>query len=277
MPEFVKKTLTGYRPAGKSTLAIDVTHVIMPAEEYDGMIKKYEDEIYHKEHELREEQERHREEITSLHRNLGREYSKKSTKEWSKYRDELSDKDKIIEAREKDISDLNDRIVALEQDVETEKSLNANLLRIARERGNQERGVTPKKEHHGYVTVSSSQTIDRVQVPDPRISWKTELVTENRVVWKSVLQTPYSVLLPIDSIASTIHDDLMLKVLGEMGVDTWTECENGCYPEDDTECVMYRWQFRTSRDGYWEVEIWTTGPVIILERNLVRKQDAKKG
>ena len=212
-----------------------------------------------------------------MHRNLGREYSKKSTKEWSKYRDELSDKDKIIEAREKDISDLNDRIVALEQDVETEKSLNANLLRIARERGNQERGVTPKKEHHGYVTVSSSQTIDRVQVPDPRISWKTELVTENRVVWKSVLQTPYSVLLPIDSIASTIHDDLMLKVLGEMGVDTWTECENGCYPEDDTECVMYRWQFRTSRDGYWEVEIWTTGPVIILERNLVRKQDAKKG
>lgn len=267
----------GYKPAGKSTRAIGVTHVIMPAEEYDGMIKKYEDEIYHKEHALWEEQERHREEITSLRRNLGREYSKKSTEEWSKHRDELSDKDKIIEAREKDISDLNDKIVALEQDVETEKSLNANLLRIARERGNQERGVTPKKEHHGYIIISSSQTNDRVQIPDPRISWKTELVTESRVVWKSVLQTPYSVLLPIDSIASTIHDDLMLKVLGEMGVDTWEECENGCYPEDGDTCIMYKWTFRTSREGYWEVEIWTTGPVIILERNLVRKQDAKKG
>ena len=276
MPEFVKRTLTGYKPAGNSTLDIDVTHVIMPVKEYDGMIKKYEDEIYRIEHVLREEQERHRDEITSLRRDLGREYSKKSTEEWSKYRDDLSDKDKIIKAREKDISNLNNRIVSLEQDVETEKSLNANLLRIARERSNQEREITPKKEHHGYIIISSSQTIDRVQVPDPRISWKKEVVTENRVVWKSVLQTPYSIFLPIDSIASTIHDELMLKVLGEMGVDTWTECENGCYPEDDTSCIMYRWQFRTSRDGYWEVEIWTTGSVIIPERSFVRKQDAKK-
>lgn len=279
MPEFVKKTLTGYRNAGDSTLAIDVTHVIMSAEEYDGMIRKYEDEISQKERSIQKERERYESEITNLRRNLEREYAQKTAEEWNKHRDALYEKEKIIKAKDREISALIERIQVLEQDIETAKSLNENLLRIARERGNQNRSITPKKEHHGYITISSSQTIDRVQIPDPRTSWKTELVTENRVVWKSVLQTPYSVLLPIDSIASTIHDELMLKVLGEMGVDTWTECENGCYPVDDRTCIMYRWLFRTSRDGYWEVEVWTTGPVTILESNLMpkkRSEEAKR-
>ena len=279
MPEFVKRTLTGYKPAGTSTLSVNVTHVLMPVGEYDDMVKKHRDEISKWERILQKERDRHNNELSNLRRGLEKEYSQKMTKEQSKHRDELSDKDKTIKAREKDISDLTEKVQTLEQDVLTEKSQNANLLRIARERGNQDRGVTPKKEHHGYIMVSSSQTVDRVQVQDPKVSWKTELIIESRIVWKTVLQTPYSILMPIDTIASTIHDELMLKVLGEMGVDTWVECGNGCYPENGNTCVMYKWTFRTSRDGYWEVEVWTTGPVMILERNLMPKssQTNRKG
>lgn len=276
MPEFVKKTLAGYKPAGASTLSADVTHVLMPVSEYNDMMKKHRDELFKWECNLQKEQERHRDELSDLRRRLEKEYSQKATREWSKHRDELYNKDKVIEARDEEITHLKKKIQDLEQDVLTEKSQNTHFLRIARERGNQDRGITPKKEHHGYIFVSSSQTTERVQVSYARGSWEADRMTVSKSVWKTVLQTPYSILLPIDAIGGTIHDDLMWKVLGEMGVDTWTECENGVYPDDDSVCVMYKWIFRTSREGYWEVEVWTTGPVIIREPNLLRKQEGKR-
>jgi len=34
-------------------------------------------------------------------------------------------------------------------------NLNANLIRINKERANAKRGLTPKKEHHGYIVLDS--------------------------------------------------------------------------------------------------------------------------
>ena len=39
-----------------------------------------------------------------------------------------------------------------------QRALNANLLRISRERANADRKLKPKKEHTGYVVVVSEET-----------------------------------------------------------------------------------------------------------------------
>ena len=53
------------------------------------------------------------------------------------------------------------KLAAEQQESALQRELNANLLRITKERANAERDLKPKKEHTGYVVLTSAEKESR--------------------------------------------------------------------------------------------------------------------
>lgn len=85
----------------------------------------------------------------------------------------------------KSLDDLNEELEKAQDEGMYLAGLNENLLRIARERANADRKLKPKKEHTGYVVLSSTEKEYRYKID--RRNWKTV------VLWETVLQSPYSI------------------------------------------------------------------------------------
>lgn len=175
----------------------------------------------------------------------------------------------------------------MEESLKKQQNLNNNLKRIARERANAARGLTPKKEHRGYVVLFSAQYKQRYRVDHDFDEWRKEnpytnksefVAYENKVadVWHSVLQTPYDASLPLNQVKDDIWDDLMHSVLYPLGFRqaqpvekngeyrTWTsKNEEGTVRE---LCGLYRWDFKANyKSGLWELNLYHTKSLRVPE------------
>lgn len=163
--------------------------------------------------------------------------------------------------------------------MQTQIDLNSNLLRIARERANANRGITPKKEHNGYLVLSSRQWIERyeheltsAEYAEMPISFRRNhlypcTTSKAATTWKSILQTPYDASLPLSCIQSKIENtDLWDNdILDDLGCPQMNSSElNGSYgifeDNEGNECNgLYRWVYIANyRTGFWEMELYTT-------------------
>lgn len=164
---------------------------------------------------------------------------------------------------EEHTSEAEARKNELENALAKQRSLNTNLKRIARERANAKRGLSPKKQRSGYVVLFSSQYRQRYKDPDGKkcIAY----------AWKSVLQTPFDATLPLDTIEDGIWNELVHRILFRLGFRrTQNADHNGEYmtlEEDNVElCVLYRWDYRANfRSGFWELTLYHTKDLIVPE------------
>ena len=164
MARFVKeKMLGGYADISGDQNSSECTHVILSKNEYSTLLQE----------KVRAEQAKR------IAEGEAREKIRMSEQEL-KYRTDVAEKWAA------------DKIQQVEQAMEAEKrentylrGLNENLLRISRERANADRQLRPKKEHTGYVVVSSAEK---------EISYKDYYGKSKKVMlWETVLQSPYSV------------------------------------------------------------------------------------
>ena len=100
--------------------------------------------------------------------------------------------------------------------------LNENLLRIARERANADRKLKPKKEHTGYVVVSSTEKEYRYKI--------NRRDFETATLWETVLQSPYS----IDFTEEQARRQ-MRELIGNDGKDIWLVSRLGISASYDGE------------------------------------------
>lgn len=140
-------------------------------------------------------------------------------------------------------SDLNDA----NYEIQRLNDLNANLLRISRERANAKRGLKPKKEHEGYLVLSSQQFVYR-----------------RKPCWKTVVQTPYHASLPIDSIMPQLTDDLMNSYGARLGLKTAVpRFEDMGKATDNT---LFSKNYKANyKSGFWEVEYLHTHAIAVPE------------
>ena len=164
------------------------------------------------------------------------------------------------------------------------KKMNENLIRIMRERANQKRGIHPKKEHDGYIVLSSSQWIERYdeEIWDEEIDpekYRSEdrrqyalsnglLRIEHKIAecWKTNIQTPYDAGLQLESVSKQIEKDLFEDgILEELGCPARVPVDqNGQYHDFGDKNGIYRWRYRADfRMGFWNVEIYTTHGIIV--------------
>lgn len=145
-----------------------------------------------------------------------------------------------------------------------QRALNANLLRIAKERANADRKLKPKKEHTGYVVVASGEKEYRYKDGYRKL--------QNVLLWEAVIQSPYTIDMPEAIVRKQITRDLLRKneagetLIGRLGI-------NGYYPgnyesmvDDHQWCsepekynIALEFYFQMNgRYGYWEVKFFHT-------------------
>lgn len=251
MSEFVKKTIMGYKevPGGHSDPECE--YVILTKREYDQLLRAI----------------REAEQATGIAVSDAKMKEKRL----------LNDMERKIRNTE---HNAQKEIAAIMQELDEERKksdyhrgLNENLLRIAKERANADRNLRPKKEHTGYVVVSSTEKDWRYR--DNRNKWETTRL------WETVLQSPYSLDFneqqarhEMGELTGEDSDDW---VAGRLGITDYYDGEysdmlydEDCdWAEDPEKNVMLRWRLRANaRTGYWEVLFLHTKPLDVIPRDM---------
>jgi len=176
--------------------------------------------------------------------------------------------DRAAQRAQAQIDDLVQQVERKTAEIADQRALNANLLRISRERANADRGLRPKKVHTGYVVVMSSEKEIRYK------NGRNKLLTAK--VWETILQSPYSVDFTESQARQLIEEDLLTRgngLLAEVGItlichgngyEALTEAENWKEIKFLHNALFSRQLRANYRTGYWEYIIQHTKPLGIV-------------
>lgn len=246
MSEFVKKTALGYKAVTGGYSDPELTHVILTKAEYDGI--RNEIAVANK-----------RASSAEISRKLGVEAAQQQAAE------EIA---RIQKQDAKSIEQEREKYRQAQDECDYQARLNKNLLRIAKERANADRKLRPKREHTGYVVISSTER---------DLSYKDGYGKTKTVrIWETVLQSPYR----IDFTVEQARYETMELFSG----DQWMIQEigiNGVYPkgyadmlrEPKTEgwmncnAVLGQKLRANYRAGYWELIMLHTKPLGVVPAN----------
>lgn len=252
MARFVKDGAFGYKavPGGQSDP--ECTHVIMTLKEYDKLLQE----------KARAEQEA-RSTTYSAEREL--EEAKRAARYTAQ---------KAAEEARQTVAGIESALAAEKADNAHQRALNANLLRIAKERANADRKLKPKKEHTGYLVVFSGEKEHQFKDGNRRV--------KRVLLWETVIQSPYVVDFPEAQIRKQILEELLRKdedgyrLIDRLGINGYYGKGYGSMIEDREWCaeperfnIMLKPKFRANfRAGYWEVVCLHTKPLDVVPKDM---------
>jgi len=237
MIEVVKKLADRYTEPKQNE---DFTHVIYTKAEYNKKIR----------------------EINDLERNiksLEREY-KIAVENYKKSAD-----DKIAEIR----AQADGRVAEARADrdkhrqkAEDFENANANLIRIATERANAQRGLTPKKQHTGYIFLNIEQYTDNCEC---NVTGKNRTKTLKLPCFRVRLQSPYQVNFDLQTVKNLITNDfekknIYSKLSLEEGfkIEKWEDSELISLWNNKSENFIFKVCYKANfYKGFWEIELLT--------------------
>jgi hypothetical protein len=174
-------------------------------------------------------------------------------------KNERSEAQKRIEAIQSDLNKATNEIHRL-------NDLNANLLRINKERANAKRGLKPKKEHHGYMVIDSQQYnyVFRYWV-------RAKANSEDFPCWKVRIQSPYNSSIPFDTIHENIYDD-SIKIFGsKLGLNSICDVSTYKFQDfkemwDSDKNFIFKTSYKANiKSGLWEVEYLVKSSITVPE------------
>ena len=249
MADFARKTMMGYSSVRGGYSDPECTHVILTKEEYDQILR----EKAQAEQSARDVKYKADKEISEVKRTA--DYNVRQC---------ADDARRVIEGMETELE-------AERTESAYQRDLNANLLRIARERANADRKLRPKKEHTGYVVLSSVEKEYRYR---DRGSWKSVKL------WETALETPYSIDFTERQVKAQIKelaDDEgphLVKQLGIQGYcgqkyEDMLAGRDWLTEEEENNNIMLEKRMRANyRSGYWEVLFFHTKPLGIVPKDM---------
>lgn len=294
MGYFAKKTLTGYKEVPGGYSDPDAEYYIEPMKEYRAdveKVRKAEEDAYKA---MRDADEKIKQTTRNLNNQLAY-YRRQAADDADR---KVARVEAVVTQRDERIRELEKKLAEAEAQLKNERYLNGNLKRIAKERANADRGIKPKKEHDGYLVLSSRQWVEHYdhELTEEEYNAKpeefrsryrfpyTEHLTAD--VWKSVIQTPYEASLPLNQIRSLVEDyDLWdAGILRDIGCPKMNANDiNGHYQTFGTNDEgyenngMYKWKFVANyKSGFWELEIYTTKSLQVPEYRRPRPAGRKK-
>ena len=173
---------------------------------------------------------------------------------------------------EEKLRGLQEEISALKKEADSERHKNGNLIRILKEKSNAGRGLTPKKEHCGYVFLSGEEFTYIHKHSFNEYSRDNE--TLPLPCWRVRFQTPYSVEMDFKSVTGLVFDDLINKIGVPMGLKSVRNISN------QTISTVKGWLeipgnfiFKTSYrangvKGFWEAEYLIKNMISVLPEML---------
>lgn len=142
------------------------------------------------------------------------------------------------------------------------KKQNENLLRIHKENANAKRGLKPKKEHTGYVVMTSRQK-------DYRWSKMSngKRIFHDTIIWETTIQTPFTVEIDAKTVNIEIQKQLfqykgegecLIALIG-IAYTAWGPLEKIELPEKNT--AFKKSLLANYKTGFWEITIQHTLPL----------------
>lgn len=241
MSEFVKKTMMGYKEVPGGYTDQECSHIILTKKEYDQQLREI---------------SAAKQEALNARYNADREIQE--ARNYAKNQIAAAES-----AASKKVADLERALAAEQKESALQRGLNANLIRIAKERANADRKLKPKKEHTGYVVVASMEKEHRYK--DGNRRWRSVML------WETVLETPYAVDLEVAEVRRLIQelfqkDEAGNWLIQRIGI-------NGNYPKGYAEMIDdkdWREDYRqynvmlerrlkaNYRTGFWEISFLHT-------------------
>ena len=266
--------------------------VLLSAEEYSGLKKLVQEAEY------REDKALNR--LNYVRQNFERELNEQKKKADADTRAQVAREQAIVSEQENIIAKLREELSQAKAEVENVSGLNKNLIRIMTERANQARGIHPKKQHEGYVVLECRQWTEKYveevwDHPDHKVQYdndegrafakkKRYLMLEHKAanVWKSRIQTPFDASIPLEYFSKEAMGSLdsLVRALGVTHFSSmlgkYMGFEDGRLEEKRN--TMYRIRCNANyREGFWEVEIFTTKALVVPEGLRLPKRAGKNG
>lgn len=167
-------------------------------------------------------------------------------------------------------NELKGMLAYAEAEKEYQTNLNTNLIRICKERANADRKLKPKKEHTGYVVISSQEK---------EIRYKKDKNLFTDVVWETVLQSPYSIEFTEEDVRKLIFDELLTQEggwkLAEIGITSrylisYDELVQNLGNKIKEQNRAFNQRLRANyKAGYWEYIILHTLPLGPVPKNML--------
>ena len=266
--------------------------VLLSAEEYSGLKKLVQEAEY------REDKALNR--LNYVRQNFERELNEQKKKADADTRAQVAREQAIVSEQENIIAKLREELSQAKAEVENVSGLNKNLIRIMTERANQARGIHPKKQHEGYVVLECRQWTEKYveevwDHPDHKVQYdndegrafakkKRYLMLEHKAanVWKSRIQTPFDASIPMEYFSKEAMGSLdsLVRALGVTHFSSmlgkYKGFEDGSLEEKRN--TMYRIRCNANyREGFWEVEIFTTRALVVPEGLRLPRRAGKNG
>lgn len=250
---YVKQTLTGYKDVPGMYSDPECTHVILTKDKYTELVEKVNQAVDERNAEVKE--------VTRIANEKIRNINEKATNEIFHIKQEYKMKYGRIEER------LEDAL----SEVEKQKRLNSTLIRINKERANAERNLRPKKQHSGYRVMRSEEIKQKFYIRGKY---------ENVILWKTVIQTPYSIDYSEEEIR-TLTKELFTEdenkhwLIQKLGINgNYNDGYESMLKDPDWNdhekynVAVSRNLNANFREGYWEVIITHTKPLGVVPKDM---------
>ena len=197
-----KNLLGGYKEVELKDKADLVAYDLKEDEKKDTEINKL--------NSLLETEQKKREEEKTILKNRIAEITKEKDQKITKLNDDLK------EAKET-LKKLLDKYLELKSLQEHTQFRLDRAISIQVHRANSDRGLKPKKEHHGYLVVYKENS-DIIKKFSTKSEKKTIIYSKSYSIWKYTVQTPY--LLELDS---QIVKEYIIKDLDKLGINIYND------------------------------------------------------
>ena len=114
-------------------------------------------------------------------------------------------------AADEQVEKIKQELAAANAEIEYQRGLNENLLRINRERANAARKIKPKKEHSGYLITYSKEHEYKYRID--KKNW------DSVMLWQTILESPYGVNFTDEQARIQIYEELFKNhLIGKIGI-----------------------------------------------------------
>ena len=188
MGYFVKKSSFGLKPVTFSTNTeinvYDTDGYYLSPDEYVNIqqtLSRQKEKIVQLQQEKEQEEQKLLDYYQNAFQRVKKEYSNKLSGELQHIREKniqpSEEYEKQLFIVKTQLEELQTQLTKAKQYGTDQETLNKNLLRILKERANAERGIIPKKQHHGYIILCSQQLIkkDNIKCSEAVTAWKTQI------------------------------------------------------------------------------------------------------
>lgn len=249
MADFVKKTALSYKavPGGQSDY--ECTHVILTKAEYSQLLSEIRT-AENKAVKAEDDAERREKNAKAVADRYIRDIKAEAAMQLDEVKQELT---------------------TANTEIEYQRGLNENLLRINRERANAARKIKPKKEHSGYLITNSKEHEYKYRID--KKNW------DSVMLWQTVLESPYGVSFTDEQARKQIYEELFKNhLIGKIGiVGYWNIAyedmiDDKLYQKEHYgKNIAIKYQLQANyKTGWWEIIILHTNPLSNVPDDMMR-------